>query len=209
MRVVPRAVAVVGIAVTAFAAGFVTGPASATPPTWGPDAVPYRAGVVCTAAADSSALVSWHSAATGRPAYALQPVTSDATRADRPAVDTVTTSALADSPAIAALLARHGDTKDPAEAAEVAAAVLGPRGLDPVAAHCLAAGTGGATAAGAAALLAEAARLAGPYSVRLEVAAGKLTLGTASAVTATVTAASGSPSPASPSGSPAAARTRA
>ena len=131
------------VSAAVLSAGYPTG-ASAATPGWGPDAIPYRAGIVCTGSSGSSALVSWSSAATDAPAYALTPVTADAadTHVARPAVDTATATPLAgrDAATLAALLARHGRARDTATAAEVAAAVLARGGSDPVTARCLATG---------------------------------------------------------------------
>jgi hypothetical protein len=169
---------------------------AASPAGWGPDEVPYLHGVVCTSPAGSSALVSWPSAATDAPAFALAAVTADrdGSQAARPALDTARATRLAD-PALGYLLARHGDANSAAEVADVAAAVLAHRGSDPIAAHCLATGTHGASAARAASLSAEATRLAGPYTVHLAVAMPKLILGEPASVSVVVTAASGAPVP--------------
>ncbi|HEY2300081.1 MAG TPA: Ig-like domain-containing protein [Jatrophihabitans sp.] len=192
-----RVVAVGSIAaLSAVLSALVVPTARATPPGWGPDAIPYRAGLVCTDTAGSSALVSWPSAATTAPAFALTPITADptGTTVARPAVDTTSATPLADpgATALAALLARQGDTRNAATAAEVAAAVLDRGTTDPRTAQCL---SHGASAPAATALWAEAARLAGPYTVHADVAAAKLTLGRPAAVSAVVTSASGVPVP--------------
>jgi hypothetical protein len=194
---VAAVLAIAGLSTVASAV-FATG-AHAAPPGWGPEAIPYRAGIVCTDTAGSSALVSWPNAATTAPGFALTPITADptGTTVARPAVDTTSTAALNDraASALAALLARHGDATSPAIAAEVAAAVLDRGAADPQTAQCLAAAGGGASAAAAGALWAEASRLAGPYTVRVTVDTPKLTLGRPALVSAVVTAASGAPVP--------------
>ena len=171
--------------------------AAAASPGWGPDAIPYRTGIVCTGPSGSSALVAWTSAATDAPAYALAPVAADPAGVDvtRPAVDARTAAPLADpnAAALAALLARYGRTTDAATAGEVAAAVLTRGTPDPAVSQCLTTGASAAAAARTSTLWAEATRSAGPYTVRTQVAAPKLTLGRPATVSAVVTAASGAP----------------
>lgn len=169
--------------------------AAPTAPTWGPNGVPYRSGVVCSDPHGSTALASWPSAATGAPAFALTPVTAgpNGSHAAVPAVDAASTAPYtgASGPALSALLAlaaRHGSA---GENADLAAAVLHAGGLDAAADPCLAAGGAGASAGRADALWTEAGRLAGPYVLRLQVATSKLVLGRPAELTAQVTSASG------------------
>ena len=174
--------------------------ASAAPLRWGPDQLPYRAGLVCSAPEGEVALASWPSAVTGAPAFALAPVTAaaDGAHTTEPAVDQSATSPLAGPMAatVAALLARHGTSRDPVVAAQVAGAILGHTAGGAgvaLAARCLTERAGGVGAATA--LWTEAARLAGPYTLRLHLPGTKLLLGQAAPVTAVVTAASGAPVP--------------
>lgn len=193
--VAARALSVAALAATALGT-VLAAPASAAP------AVPYRIGVVCTGPGGSSTLASWPSAATRAPAFALAPVTAspDGSAVSRPAVAARASAPYRgpDGPALAALLAEHGragDVATVAEVAEVVALVAGRHNPDRTATQCLAHGVHGAGAAGAAALWAGARRLAGPYTVRLEVTTAKLVIGRASAVSALVTSASGAPVP--------------
>jgi hypothetical protein len=201
-------VAVAVLAATAFTAALGTASAApgagsaapgAGPGGWGPDRLPYLAGVVCSTDSGRSALVSWPSSATDVPAYAVAPVTSDAegAHAARPAVGSGAATALhtAQAGPLGWLLTRHGAARDDATVGDVAAAVTALNGGDPVSAQCLAHGTNGLSSAAATALWSEATRLGGPYTVRVAASVAKLTLGRAAAVSATVLSASGSPVP--------------
>ncbi len=94
---------------------------------------------------------------------------------------------------MAALLAQHGSSRDRVTAAEVAGAILAHTAPDATSAQCLAAQAGGTD--GAAAMWTDAARLAGPYTLRLHLPSGKLVMGTAAPLSAIVTSASGTPVP--------------
>jgi hypothetical protein len=198
---IPRAAAdlLAVVALGAAAVGTVLlGPVAAASPApngWGPGAIPYRSGVICSGDAGSSALVAWPSAATGAAAFALSPVTAGpgGAHAALPAVDSTTSAPYQgpDGAVLAALLARHGTASAAGAVADVAAAVLHPAGLDPVAAGCLATGEAGATTSKADELWAEAGNLAGPYTLHLRVAIGTLVLGRPARLIATVSSATG------------------
>lgn len=200
MRRSARALAVAALSAAALGS-LLLADASAARPGWGPDHLPYRAGLVCADAKGEVALASWPSAATAAPAFALGPVTAavNGAHATEPAVDQPATRPLAGPAAatVAALLAGHGGTRDPVVAAQVAGALLGHAaggaGVTALTAGCLTERAGGVGTATA--LWTEAARLAGPYTLRLHLPGTKLVLGRSAPVTAVVTAASGAPVP--------------
>lgn len=184
------------LSATALGSALFGSAAAAPAPTgWGPDAVPYRSGIVCSSAQGSTALASWRSAATGAPAFALEPITAgpQGAHAAVPAVDATGSSPYRgrDGAVLAALLARQARASTAAANADLAAAVLHVSGLDPLTARCLAGGGSGASARDAAALWAAATRLAGPYTLQLQVGASKLVMGRPTEVLARVTSASG------------------
>ncbi len=201
-RLAARAAAVAALSATALSmvvlsTVLLTSASAAPTHGWGPFQLPYRTGVVCTDDRGEVALASWPAAATSVPAFALRAVTAgpDGAHAASPAVD-ATGTAPYDSPlaaTLAALLTRHGTSRDQVTTAEVAGAIIAHTAPDTATDRCLAAQPGGTT--GAAVLWAAAVRLAGPYTVRLHLPTAKLVMGTAAPLSATVTSASGTPVP--------------
>jgi hypothetical protein len=186
---------------------------------WPADLPPYLNGVVCSTPAGTSALTSWPSAATGRPAYALGPVVIHAPPGPGPghrwpglAGPMPASSAPQSAPltsggglssarvgAISYLLARSGGSHRPGTVGDVAAILAWARGAsDPIGSDCLSAGVGGLDAGTAHALWDEATRLAGPYAVHLWAGARKLRLERPTTVTAHVLSASGAGVPGVP-----------
>jgi len=166
---------------------------AAGPGSWGPQGIPYRNGIVCDDGTQQTALVSWTSAATAQPAFAVEPVTATGGIAQTPAVYTATTSPVtsvngADPAALAYLFATAGRSSDASQVAEVAVIAAGQTTSDCLTQH----GIGpGATDA----LRQQAEKYAGPYDVRVAAASGPLTLDSSRTVTAQVVSASGAPVP--------------
>ena len=143
--------------------------------TWGPNATPYRNGVVCDSTAVATALASWDGA-DGGAAFGLSPIQSGYGRTDEPSASGIELPVRAtpgglDATAIAQLaylISAHGDDGSAGVVGDVAADVLQLAGTtNSNVDSCLASGIDGASPTEASALLGEAQRLAGPYSVNL------------------------------------------
>ncbi|MBE7186905.1 Ig-like domain-containing protein [Jatrophihabitans endophyticus] len=171
--------------------------------TWGPDATPYRNGVVCTSGSVDTALVSWN-AAGGGPGFGASPIQSGFGSTGEPSTSGIAVPVQASSTGLdsatvaqlAYLISTHGDDTSAGVVGDVADGVLQLTGTATSSVdQCLAAGIDGTSTVEAAKLVAEARRLAGPYSVELTGPSTPTPAGRQIALTASVTSAAGDPVP--------------
>lgn len=171
--------------------------------TWGPNATPYRNGVVCDGTAVDTALVSWD-AQDGAAGYALSPIESGGGTTDEPATSGVAIPVQASQAGLdtttiaqlAYLISAHGDDASAGVVGDVAAGVLQLAGtITGTVDDCVSSGIDGTSAAEAENLVGEAQRLAGPYSVELTGPATATPANDPIPLVAQVTSATGAPVP--------------